>query len=170
MCNWDTALVLFFSSKLISASSLPLSPVSISQSVASLFPCLHSLPPPSSLVLTGPHFPPAPWVMLWNQVRMVKTAVGLCTVAREGGVGERDGMERGWLLYRMGLCWAFVLVTSHTTPNGWLARLGSHTDHNMGVGGFLRLKVWLEKFPSGKAPITPGHRGTKQNDNGSVVL
>lgn len=48
------------------------------------------LPPPPSLVLAGPLLPPVPGEMLWNQVRLVKTAAGLCSVAR-----EREERKRG---------------------------------------------------------------------------
>lgn len=96
VCNWDTALVLFFSSELHIKPlppSIPDLPFSVTAFPLPLPPL--SLPPPPSLVLAGPLLPPVPWVMLWNQVRLVKTAAGLCTVAREEGGEEKKGGRWG---------------------------------------------------------------------------
>lgn len=57
---------------------------------------LLSLPPPPSLVLAGPLLPPVPGEMLWNQVRLVKTAAGAVFGSqggRRGSVGGEGGED-----------------------------------------------------------------------------
>lgn len=109
----------------ISVVFLPVPPLSFSL----------SLSPPPSLVLAGPLARPPSGALseLWNQVRLVKTAVGLCTVAREGG---EDGRGVAALQTEpvatvcVELWWWWWWFTAHATPNGWLMRPGSRRYHN----------------------------------------
>lgn len=137
-------------------------------SLASLSPS-----PPSTLssssAFTGLGWaapPPGPGVMLWNQVRLVKTAVGLWTAAREGGEKAWEAREEGgcstdgaygWCVDAELWWWWF---TTHTAPNGWLMRPRGHRyDNSKWVWGFLLFRDLTQEIPSEKTPIDPVHTG-----------